>query len=296
MNLPSRTQRRITRRAYALVMAVLISAMMAVVLTIMVSRQSAQTYAHVRALDRYQDHHLRKGLQEVLTAWLRGYSNRSLADLVDENGKAMEIDAGERVFIVHLSDGQGAALDGPVAGLTPLEEEVLDRLLSLLDGMRSETPLTRTSGPPAISLASAPEPVLTAAIRAISPGTPPETFVGAIMAARARGLTSIDLDQAANAANIPPERRPLLYRFFTFSPQLWRVDVEERLTQGPERELLVARHRGLIDMSPRTGTLRDRLTAGLEGGNLISEWTREAIEPGHAPGGVRLQRPDGRTP
>lgn len=282
-------------RGYALVLAVLISAMVSSVVAILVSRQSAGTFAHLRSLERYQDHHLRKGLQEVLTAWLRGHSNRALSDLVDERGRALEMDAGERRFVVYLSDGQGSILEGHWPSLTPAEQEVLDRLWEVLDVMESDEPLTRTLGPSAISLGSAPLPLISAVIRAISPETAPEPFVGSIVSARSRGLTPADVEQASNAAGIPADRRALVSRFFTTQPQLWRVEVEEHLKGGLEGGLLVARHRGLIDLSPRGGTPRDRLTAGLEGGNLIGEWRREAIEPGM--GGVRLERrPDGRRP
>lgn len=281
-------------RGYALVLAVIISAMLTAVIAIIVSRQSERTFAHVRALDRYQDHHLKKGLQETLTAWLRGVANRPLTELLDEDGKALEIDAGERTFSIYFSDGQGTALDGPAA-LNSNEQAPLDRLLDDLDQLVSEVPLTRASGPLAISLASAPEPLITAAIKAISPTTPPEPFTTAILAARPRGLTPTDVEQAASLANIPPEARPLVARFFTVVPQLWRVEVEERLGQGSERGLLLARHHGLIDLSPRTTSGRDRLSAGLEGGSLITEWTRVPIEDA-AParsgtGGVRLNRP-----
>lgn len=282
------------RRAYAMVLVVVVSAMVSAVVAIIVSRQSAATLAHVRALDRYQDHHLRKGLQEVLSAWLRGMPARVLAEVVDERGRALEIDGGDRAFTVYLSDGQGTALDGPAGALGPEEQDALDRLLGELDGLWSQEPLTRSTGPLAISLQSAPPVLITAAIKAISPRTPPEPFVNAILEARGRALTQADVEQAANLAGIPPESRPLLQRFFTVQPQLWRVEVEERVAQGPERGLLLARHRGLIDLSPRTAAGRDRLSAGLEGGNLISDWTREPLEllPEQSGGGVRLQ--DGR--
>ncbi|MBM4108239.1 MAG: hypothetical protein FJ255_05430 [Phycisphaerae bacterium] len=278
-------------RAYALVLAVVISAMLAAVIAIVVSRQSERTFAHVRALDRYRDHHLKKGLQEVLTAWLRGVANRSLADLLDDEGKAIEIDADERTFSVFFSDGQGTAITVPPAHLGANEQAALGRLLDELDGIASGVPLTRESGPLAISLGSAPEALIAAAIRALSPDTDPDPFVSAIVGARGRGLTQSDVEQAAGLANIPPEARPLLARFFTILPQLWRVDVEERLARGSERGLLLARHRGLIDLSPRTSSGRDRLAAGLEGGSLITEWAREAIETGpEGVGGIRLDR------
>lgn len=264
------------RPGYALLLAVLMAFAATTVVGIMLIRQSGRTLASARMLARYQDHHLRLGLQETLTAWLRGNTGRQLADLTDAEGKALEVDTGERVFIVTLRDGQGSLLRG--AGANAQDRAELDTIAAGVAGLPGIE--TRTSGPAALSLQTAPEPLIAATLRALGREVEPEPFVRSIVAARSQGraLTQQDVEEAATAAGLSPEVRIGLTRLFTVMPQLWRINVEERLNTGPDRGRLIARHNGLVNLAPRP-TGRDRLAMGLDGGGLITEWRRVPEDP-----------------
>lgn len=268
------------RPAYALLLAVLMAFAATIVLALILNRQSARTLAAARMLDRYQDHHLRLGLQETLTAWLRGNTGRQLADLTDESGKALEIDTGDRLFVVRLSDGQGSLLTGSAANAQ--DQADLEAIALTLRGAPGVS--TRTSGPTAISLQSAPEPLIAAALRRLGRDVDPEPFVRSIAAARAQGraLTQQDVEEAATASGLSPEVRVGLTRLFTVMPQLWRIEVEETLNLGLDRGRLLARHSGLVNLAPRP-TGRDRLAMGLDGGGIISEWRRVPEDPDGLP-------------
>jgi hypothetical protein len=257
-------------------LAVLMAFAATTVVGIMLIRQSGRTLASARMLARYQDHHLRLGLQETLTAWLRGNTGRQLADLTDAEGKALEVDTGERVFIVTLRDGQGSLLRG--AGANAQDRAELDTIAAGVAGLPGIE--TRTSGPAALSLQTAPEPLIAATLRALGREVEPEPFVRSIVAARSQGraLTQQDVEEAATAAGLSPEVRIGLTRLFTVMPQLWRINVEERLNTGPDRGRLIARHNGLVNLAPRP-TGRDRLAMGLDGGGLITEWRRVPEDP-----------------
>ncbi|MCA9298618.1 MAG: hypothetical protein KDA28_06100, partial [Phycisphaerales bacterium] len=95
------------RPAFAIPMVILLTIVMSLMIAVMLERNGAQRLQVRRTLESYNDHHMKKGVQEIVNAWLRTLPNAPLAELLGEDGKIVEISMLDGVRLtIFLEDGQ----------------------------------------------------------------------------------------------------------------------------------------------------------------------------------------------
>lgn len=229
------------------------------------NRFSAQTKTVNRQIAKYQDHHLGRGLQEAIGAWLRQQNGRDLLDVLGiEDGHAMDIILADGSEVsVYLRDAQGAMLSN-LTGLSDRQIEeggLMLRNLSLNTTREEFLKLTRPFGPKLISVASASETVLDAASRAVT-GEFADRFLAELENLRGQGtkISRTELTRAAQAAGLTSEQRAAVLRTFAVDIELWAVIIEVRAGRGMNRGRLISRYGGIT---------RIRVNARNNGGNPI---------------------------
>jgi len=238
------------RRGFAIAMVVLLMVVVGLGVSMALQRFSAQGKTVAREVSKYQQHHLGRGLQEAIGAWLRQQNGRDLLDVLEpESGHAMDIllADGSRVS-VYLRDAQGAALSN-LTGRTDRQIEeggMILRNLSLNTTEREYLKLTRPFGPTLISINSAPERVLDAAVR-MAAGEFADRFLTELDTARNQTdhLTRTDLTRISAAAELTSEQRAAILRNLATDIELWAVIVEVRAGQGINRGRLISRYGGI---------------------------------------------------
>jgi hypothetical protein len=201
-------------------------------LTVMLNRQNTQTLATQRDLDRYVTHHMGKGFEETINNWIKTLGNRPISEALDASGAAftLEPDSGGAV-VVSFADAQGAAL----MDLTGLPSGSRDHALDILSrlrvspGARSRTgePLTRKYGPVSISVNSASEIVLHAAVGAVlRNGAVADSVVSDILRERgAEGMKPEVLEEIITRAGAEQAQTDALREVLTAAPMLWKFVV-----------------------------------------------------------------------
>lgn len=251
-----------TRHDRGFVMPMVLLALVVVGLGVGVamSRFAAETRIVERQLRAYHEHHAGMGLQEAIGAWLKQQTGRAIPELIDPvTGHAMDIELADgSVVSVFLRDGQGSAL-ADLSALPPNQiEEAGVILRNLVTGLRAEEfrRMTRSVGPSAISVNTAPEPVLQAVARAIA-GDKGEDLTNEILRARARGtVTRQDITTAVTSINLSNEQRVQALRLFATDIELWAIIVELRGGRGMDRGRLMSRYGGLARL--RVGSANRR--------------------------------------
>lgn len=246
---PSRT----TRRAFAFVIVILLLLVVSMGIGLAMMRFSAQTKSVSRQVSKYQEHHLGRGLQEAIGAWLRQQNGRELNDALEpETGHAMDIVLADGSEVgVYLLDAQGAAL----SNLTNQNDTVLEEGGLILRNLAASTTEeqylreTRPFGPFTISIASASDQVLEAAARVVA-GSQADRFISELYSLRDNpgAISRTELTQVATAAGLDSEQRAALFRVFATDIQLWAVVIEVRAGGGALKGQLIKRYGGVTNL------------------------------------------------
>lgn len=246
------------RRGFALLIAVLLAVVGGLMITLMLDRMGSQQRSTRRQLEEYSEHHLSRGVAEVLSSWIKSVQTEKIQEFLGENGHALDIRIdGGRTLRVHLEDGQGTVLTEH-AGLQGPDLEAARAILSNLRSLAAPSLLasmTRADGPVAVSLGSAPEVVVQSVVRAVVPEASADTIVRELAAARSRGaLDAAALGQACDKAQLYGQDRQRLQDVLTGEPTLWKARVEMMGRLGGV-ERTQARYEALVSI-PRSSSQR----------------------------------------
>jgi len=215
-----------SRRAFALPLAVMLVLVSSIMIVVMLERQQAQQLTVQRELEGYTFHHLTRGFGETFEVWLRSAGARNLRESLGTNGHAFDltVEGGQSVK-VSMFDAQGSVLTD-LSGLTD-DQVLLGR--SMLRSLRQQAGAdweryTRKEGPLAVSVRGSPREVLLAAAdAAFASSGDPEAFVAALIDARdTAGDEPIDLVAIMAAADLSPDMRARVASVFAVDPALWR--------------------------------------------------------------------------
>ncbi len=240
------------RRGYALALVVALSAVFVIMVALMLDRDSVSVRAARRQAQTYADHHLSKGMQEGLAAWMRSNAGEPIGAALDDDGLAftIEADSGQSVE-VYLEQAQGTLL----ADLSGLTGPALEVGLRALKGVVEQTGgdraligrMTRTHGPLQVSVREAPVEVLRAIAGAVLDSTKAEDLVSQIEQARAEGESweRVNLGPIFTQVNVSEEERALLQMMLAGETALWRV-VLQAVPRTPRPGVEPVRYGGLL--------------------------------------------------
>lgn len=264
------------RRGMALPVVLMLVLVAGIVISMMMERHVVQALTVQRELQQYAFHHTSKGVQEAIEAWLRQTNaTRNMAEAIEADGHAFDLtlDGGSSVR-VSLFDAQ----DGILIELAGLNAQSRDMARLMIEELQTRAGATaaryvRREGPVQISVNSAPEDVLYAAVNAATNGEDSENLVSEILHARdSEPLTPSTLNDLFTQANVSPENRPRLHMVLTAQPTLWRVVAEAQSSQSVYSGRPNRRFCGLVVISGSiAGTARDR-AASLQRNSLITSW------------------------
>ncbi len=229
---------------------------------VMLDRQATVTLAVRRQLDQYQEHHGKKGLAEVVEAYLLMLQNVSMSDLIEEDPHLFDLELADRSIVsISFQDAQGRVLAYPNKldpAMRGKAQQVLANLRGLV-GPERLARLTRPEGPMAIDAQSADEAVIRAAARVATQDVElGDRLSDELLRARAdHELTRSDLGRISTNLELSPEQRGDTTELFTVQPSIWGVRVELRMPRfGNQPERVVSAYEGLVQM----GTGRNRRT------------------------------------
>lgn len=275
------------RRGYALPLVLLLALVASVVMAMVLDRQRTQTLSQKRQMDHYRDDHFAKGMQEAIDAWMKSVAARPFNELLGPDGHALDMDlAGGVTLRLYAFDGQGSILT-EIMGLTGEARVDAANLISELSQLPPElratltgfqrgrlTEMTRRYGPLQISVNSAPEPVLHAAVRYAFGGSKSADAVNAIVEARSeKVLTAADLSDVIAKLKGEINERSVMSRLLTTQPVLYRLEARLYRSGASADAAPAAIYAGYTMISgrssqrDRTGSQTTRLTS-------IFDWHR----------------------
>lgn len=238
---------------YVMVIVLVLVITSGLLIGVALRRQSAQILTVQRQLDAYREHHAAQGLQELVAAWARQYEADDVPSALGEEGLAFEINLADGSDLsVYLEDAQGLALSD-LSSLSGTELELAGKLLLELGGIVGERDFdryTRPVGSPGISVQSAPEPVLRAAVYAAVPEQAQrDALLSRLENIRggSRGVRRTDLGTALSGAGVTGDARTDALDILTAEAVSWRVLIE----QTRDRRV-TARYEGVTRL--RTGS------------------------------------------
>lgn len=245
------------RRGFAMAMVVLLMVVVGLGVGLALTRYSAQTKTVARRVEKYRQHHLGRGLQEAIGAWLRQQNGRDLSEVLEpDTGHAMDIMLADGSEVsVFLRDAQGAALSN-LNGLTDQQIDeggLILRNLSLNSTEAEFLKFTRPFGPAAISINSAEDRVLDAASRVVA-GEFADRFLSELATLRDQSITisRTELTRISTAAGLSSDQRAAALRVFATDIQLWAVVIEVRAGKGLSQGRLIARYGGITQIRVNT--------------------------------------------
>ena len=225
MNQLIRSQRSGFAMAFVLLLVLVASLMIGASLT----RQNAHTRTVGRQVQEYQIHHDMLGVRSIVELWMGRRTPAELVLLSESDDEAYRFEIEDVMAIsVSVEDGQGL----PVATMSAVPEgqrgaykEILDRLPADRSG------LLRPRGAPAISVNSAPAPVLLALLENRG-----EEFADEIINLRER--QKIDSETFTRIIRSYPDgeaQAGRLGQIITFEPAVWRLRLTMTDQRGDER-------------------------------------------------------------
>jgi type II secretory pathway component PulK len=244
------TSRR--RGGFALPMVFLLALVVGITAAVMLERETVQHLSSERVLASYREHHMGRGVREVVSAWLVTLTGQPLEKMIAEDGRVLDIRRPDGGTVrVYFEDGQGSALtDLTAAGGEDLAigRAIRERLREL-GGGRPHPSWVRTVGPVRISAATAASEVLEAAAFAVTKKKEvSRAFAREVVRARDEGQLTVErIGVAAQRAGLSGEERTQIDRVLAARPDLWLVRVE---VLTPERagsaSRVVGRFRGRV--------------------------------------------------
>lgn len=244
------TNNNTSRRGFAMAMVILLMVVVGLTIGVSMTRFSAQTKSVARQMEKYQEHHLGRGLQEAIGAWLKQQNGRNLLEVLEpETGHAMDIILSDGSEVsVYLRDAQGTAL----SNLTGRNDRQIQEGGALLRNLIVNTTeedylkLTRPFGPSTISVMTASDRVLDAAAR-VAAGQYADQFISEInqIKSESTAITRTQLTRASQAAGLTSEQRGAVLRLFSADIELWAVIIEVRAGRGMNKGRLISRYGGI---------------------------------------------------
>lgn len=238
------------RRGFAFAMVILLMLVVSLGVGVALSRYSAQARSVGRQVEKYTEHHLGRGLQEAIGAWLRQQNGRELSEVLEpQTGHAMDIVLSDGSEVsVYLRDAQGGALSN-LTGMSDQEIEEGGLILRNLAANTTEQEYlraTRPFGPFHISVDSAPDQVLDAAAR-VAAGQLADRFLAELYTLRdnPEPITRTELTRVATSAGLSSEQRAAMLRIFATDIELWAVVIEVRSGRGASAGRLISRYGGV---------------------------------------------------
>lgn len=220
------------RRAYALIVVLLLVLTSSVLTATMLDRLGAQSLAYGRTVDQYQHHHGKASLEEVVGAWLRSLGNLNIADMLVDDGHVFSLTLADRSTArVYLADGQGSVLSRFV-GLSAenrRDAPQIYRALENLVGPENAPRFSREIGPMAVGVRGATREAIAAALSGVipAPSFDPLAVADAILAEAADGsISSGDITRVARDRGVPQEQLALVNRVLSANTTVWRLRVE----------------------------------------------------------------------
>lgn len=210
---------RAARRAFALPIVILLTLAGSLVIAVAFQRHTTQQLMVQRQIVEYRRHHDMLGAQAILRVWLSKQRNEDLALKASPDFPAHRFSLPNGVKIsVFLSDGQ-ANPKVDLTGVFPEEKkEWFQEVVYRLPENRPD--LIRRTGPPEISVNSAPREVL-AALRADD-----ASLADLLIAARLKTpLDTTSLRLTLEDAGLGADEVGSVMRLVTFAPSLWKLTV-----------------------------------------------------------------------
>lgn len=258
---PSRTtppvpSHRRPRPAFALPVVLLLTLVAGIIAATMLTREATHRLGTQRQLDSYRDHHISRGVREVIGQWAISLSGQPVEKMIAPDGHLLDIEPADGGLVrVSMADGQGAVLSdlGKISGEDRADGERILAALNEITRGKPDPSWLRPVGPVKISAATAPEEVIEAVARVLVPTTGAATsLTRAIMSARRDGpMTESDLATAVGRAGLASDQLSRFNRLVTAKPELWlvTVDVHEPGRSGRPQEQPRSRYAGRISFS-----------------------------------------------
>lgn len=219
------------RRAYALIVVLLLVVTSTLLTATMLNRLGAQSLAYGRTIDQYQHHHGKTSLEEVTDAWLRSLGSLNISDMLETDGHIFTLTLADRSTArVYLSEGQGTVLSRFV-GLSAENRRDAPLILQTLENLVGPENIhryTRDIGPMAVGVRGATREAIAAALGVIiNPSFDPLAVADAILAEAAVGSISAgEIQRVARDAGVSQEQLALVNRVLSPNTNVWRLRVE----------------------------------------------------------------------
>jgi len=260
------------RGGFALPLVVLLTVIAGIILAAMLDRFGGQQVFAQRQLDQYRDHHIARGLQEAMQAWVNSVDTQtqSLKKSLGEAGKAFDLELDGQRITIYLQDGQGTAL-AEFAGLSTEElatsAEVLDQLRKSSGNEARQ--LIRREGPLAVSVQAADERVLSAVARACCDSSRVSRVVSELLRVRNDPeFTIATMAEAFTKAAVEGEERVKLMQMLVTEPTLYRG-----VAEAPRQGGGVIRY--TFNVLIPSGSNRARLSGGVTRPMAVMDWQRD---------------------
>jgi hypothetical protein len=259
------------RKAFALPLVIAFIVVFAILVLAIINRQSGQRLLAQRDLDAYSDHHVSKGMQEALQAWISANSAQGISNAIDAtDGHAFDIEPeGGRGVRVSFEEAQGTLL-ADFAGLSGADVELAALALTALEreqGREKASTMIRKEGPLAVSVLKADREVLLAVLQATLDESAAQDVLKRLEEARSDPEFSQQrLVEIINTAQASSEQRLHAMTLLTAEPTIWKVTAESPTSSGPP-----IRYEGLA-MVP-TASQR-RTASGITRMSAILSWRK----------------------
>lgn len=238
------------RRGFALPMVVLLSVVGTLMLGALMMRSSGQRLAANRQVAAYQRLHMQRGLQEVVSAWLKTVQRLDLAKTITTQDEAITLTlSNNREILVWVYPAQWRVL-GQITGLAggEMDDARIARDMAIkIAPANDPAKYLRTVGPLAMSLSDTPIVIVRAVVEGILDAQSATEIVEIVQRLRASGenITMAQFSRDVVNTTIEPTDRGRINRLFTDQPTLWEIRVEVRVPPQPGFEPVVwARYAG----------------------------------------------------
>jgi hypothetical protein len=284
-------------RGFALPLVLMFALTATIIIGVMLERLSAGRIAATRQVENYRESHSSRGVQELLDAWLRTLAGKPIQPLLPTSGPALRLELSDGTTAdVTLSDGQTRLR---VSG-TPLPTSDIGRIMAQLEtrlGVKAAAAMTRSYGPEAVSVNTAPQEILAAIGTAFTDGLLGDKIAAAIVSSRASGpIDPKDLDDVVQSAGVTPEQWEPMQNWLSASPGVWRIEVTRTGTPpgpGLPRPTETFAGYALLGSGRGAGAAFDA-TAVWSSRTAIREWRRQVLPNPEPPSNTTLGTSDRR--
>lgn len=219
------------RRGFAMPLMLLVLLSAALIVTVAMQRQAAQTRLIERQINEYRRRHDMYGVRAVVLKWVKELTRTDLASYADDPSKThvFELPSGARA-VARVSDGQGL----PIRSSASVENELKPQYFAMLARLKSRPDLMRGMGPWQISVNGAPREVLEAMTGENGP-----SFAEEVIRLRSRGrgdgVDRAEFSRVVSTLSMDSQDRQFITRAAVFDSTLWKITVETQDWAGKRR-------------------------------------------------------------